>query len=85
MSARSALMSEVTEETARGLRQRAQQQGKSLDQFLREIAELDPPISPNELTSEEWRRRFDAFLAQQVSHNPQIDDSRDSIYEGRGE
>lgn len=33
--------------------------------------------------SEERRAHFEAFLAQQTSHNPNVDDSRESIYFGR--
>lgn len=29
---------------------------------------------------DEWREFFHAFLAQQTSHNPNFDDSRESIY-----
>lgn len=32
---------------------------------------------------EEWIARFDAWIATQRSRNPNFDDSRESIYEGR--
>jgi hypothetical protein len=54
-----------------------------LEQELREPAK---PENPNDLPFEEWQRRYRAM----VENVPQVnvgfvDDSRESIYEGRGE
>ena len=40
---------------------------------------------PDKLSAEEWVRRFTSWTQSQRSTNPYFDDSRESIYEGRGE
>ncbi len=41
--------------------------------------------TPSKLSPEEWVKRFTAWTKSQRSTNPHFDDSRESIYEGRGE
>lgn len=43
------------------------------------------PSHPDKLSTEEWVRRFITWTQSQRSTNPHFDDSRESIYEGRGE
>ena len=43
--------------------------------------EVDWETPVGQLTYEQWKARFDAFLSEQVSRNPHFDDSRDSIYD----
>ncbi|WP_425613748.1 DUF1778 domain-containing protein [Anatilimnocola sp. NA78] len=46
------------------------------------IAERNAGLLPAEQRSQEQRKReYRAFIAQQTSHNPNFDDSRDSIYD----
>ena len=47
-----------------------------------EIDERDESeYSPSKLSSEQRRARFHAWLKKQTSHNPNFDDSRESIYD----
>lgn len=42
--------------------------------------------SPNELPYEVWRNEFEAWIRSVPQMNPgSVDDSRESIYQGRGE
>ena len=43
------------------------------------------PSSSRRLSVEEWTKRFDAWVATHRPHDRFVDDSRESIYEGRGE
>ncbi len=71
------------------LQRMAYRAGKPAPQYALELLreQLDRvPKSPNDLPSEERQQRFEAFLAEfsrPVGHF--VDDSRESIYEGRGE
>lgn len=38
--------------------------------------------TPSE-TAEAWAQRFERWISRQTSHNPNVDDSRESIYEDR--
>jgi len=42
----------------------------------------EPPESAS-ITTEEWLHQFDAWIGTLVSHNPNVDDSRDSFYSDR--
>ena len=44
-------------------------------------SDVDWSTPVEELTREQWRRRFEDFISQQRSWNPDFDDSRDSIYD----
>jgi predicted transcriptional regulator len=43
---------------------------------------VEEPSSPA-IPYEEWARLFDEWLSEQVSRNPNFDDSRESIYPDR--
>lgn len=46
------------------------------------LAERNATLLPNEQRSLAQRRKeYRAFIEQQTSHNPNVDDSRDSIYD----
>ncbi|QDU28198.1 hypothetical protein ETAA8_32980 [Anatilimnocola aggregata] len=46
------------------------------------IAERNALLAPGDQRSREHRKReYRAFIEQQTSHNPNFDDSRDSIYD----
>lgn len=42
----------------------------------------EPPESAA-ITTEEWLHQFDTWMSSLVSHNPRVDDSRDSFYPDR--
>lgn len=41
----------------------------------------DPEDSPSKLSYEQWSKKFREWQATLVSHNPNFDDSRESIYD----
>lgn len=55
-----------------------------LDKLLQQVAKDrmpgDPPM-PRTETAEEWVTRFLEWVNSQESRNPNMDDSRDSIYD----
>jgi plasmid stability protein len=79
------------------LKERAATSGKEITQYASEILEQAIATPQNESTQsvnlsvEEWRARFKAFLAEAHEYAKQLppdfvlDDSRESIYAGRGE
>lgn len=50
------------------------------EKFAESTAEA--PVTA-ELSGDEWRRQFDAWVADHHSRNPQLNDSRESIYADR--
>jgi hypothetical protein len=78
---------ELPPDIEKTLRQRAADTRQTPEQFAAFIIEMTmkASIPPKELTAEEWIAEWKAWGA---SHRPlphPADDSRDSIYEGRGE
>jgi plasmid stability protein len=81
---------ELSPETEKQLRDRATENGQSVEAFLRQLAEqaatvklVGPPS--NRMTPEQWSAEFRTWVA---SHRPvpgSVDDSRVTIYAGRGE
>jgi hypothetical protein len=73
------------------LRERAAQFGKPFETFLQEVAERAakdetakvPPPPP--MSTEEWIAEWRAFVNSRPARPIIADDSRESIYEGRGE
>lgn len=83
------LMLHLTSETEAKLREQAARSGKSLEALALEaledmLAECDD--SSRLLSSDAWKAKFREFLAS-LPHSDAafVDDSRESIYEGRGE
>lgn len=79
---------ELTEEQKRWLAELAEETGRPwrdiLDESLGTESNGKKSILPTEdpyiNNPDEWREYFGVFLAQQTSHNPNFDDSRESIY-----
>jgi hypothetical protein len=71
-----------------GLPPKAVEAVRTLVEALRQQAGSTAPTSPS---GDDWRRLFDAYLRQvaaRASRYPEgfvVDDSRETIYEGRGE
>lgn len=79
---------EVDEETARALQARARAQNMTLDSYLKSL--VDTSDTPNTRskparTPEQWIAEFNAWASSHKHLSYEADDSRDSIYEGRGE
>jgi plasmid stability protein len=70
------------------LTQRAAATGRSVDdvaiEALRDALSADAAINP-ERDHEAWRARLQAIIDRHPAVDHFVDDSRDSIYEGRGE
>jgi hypothetical protein len=71
------------------LRHRAQAAGfASVEEYIQQLVRRDvqqedvrqPAPDPEQQTAEEWVRDFDAWVRTLKSHNPNFDDSRESIY-----
>ena len=78
----------LTPEAEARLRDQAAQRGKSLETIALEAIDekLSADAKPNDsLSKEEWARRFDSWVASHRLVKHLVDDSRESIYEGRGE
>ena len=77
---------EVEEETARKLEDLAKARNMTVPGYLKVVADRpNPDKSPDELSDEEWSALWQDWV---TSHKPPahpVDDSRASIYEGRGE
>jgi hypothetical protein len=78
------------------LREVASQSGKSLEVYLQELAERaamerrangvsTPSTSVVDLPLEQWLAEWRAFIGRSRKYPVIADDSRESIYEGRGE
>ena len=82
---------QLPQETEQKLREKASLTGKSLETYVQEIAERaakeeaakSPP--PPEMSAEEWIAEWRAFVDSRPIRPVIADDSRESIYEGRGE
>jgi hypothetical protein len=77
-------------ETESQLRQKALAAGKDIEGFVRQAVEeklSTEKLPALESTSrDQWLKRFDAWIASHpLRPNVQLDDSRQSIYAGRGE
>jgi hypothetical protein len=71
------------------LRQRAAALGKDVDTFVREIVIEEvadmPAIENCAVSHTEFMERLDAMIQRHGIRNGNFDDSRESIYSGRGE
>jgi hypothetical protein len=66
------------------LREVAATRGQSVDDYVTSLVELSLPVPPK-LTGEAWEKAFREYLASHKPIDVTVDDSRESIYEGRGE
>jgi hypothetical protein len=87
---------ELAADTEQKLREQASRSGKSLETYVQELAERATqdqaaagpsatPSAPTEETPEQKVAMWRAWVAKQPRRNVIADDSRESIYEGRGE
>ena len=78
-----------TTEIESALRQRAAAVGKDVDTLVREIVTEEVIASeapePTEESHPDFMHRLDAMIQRHGIRNGKFDDSRDSIYSGRGE
>lgn len=75
-------------ETEQKLREAAARRGETLEAYLASMAAscaVDVGGPPSEQTAEEWVAEFRAWAASHAPVTHFVDDSRESIYEGRGE
>lgn len=80
----------LSPETESKLHERAAATGKDVPTLIREAVEeklalKGEPSAPSEMPYDRWKAAFDQWVA---SHRPVehfVDDSRESIYGGRGE
>ena len=80
----------LPDEIERKLQARAKDQDRDVTTVAIEILEkeLQPPAkpeNPNDLPYDEWHRRFKAMVTGHPMIDVVVDDSRETIYEGRGE
>jgi len=79
----------LPEKIERKLQARAQERGQDLGtaalQILEQELDQSAPPNPNDLPYEVWRQRFEAMLQNLPHIDVLVDDSRETIYEGRGE
>ena len=83
---------QLTPDTELKLRTKASQVGQSPEEFLAQLATQAvadvKAVDPRDNSAEGIQRWLDEFHASVASHKPVdwfVDDSRESIYEGRGE
>lgn len=78
---------QLDEKTADGLNAQAKALGMSLQEFLRSIAGngSHSTKSPADVPYDQWSTRLQAWAAGFPTLPHQADDSRESIYAGRGE
>ena len=73
-------------ETVKKLREKAARAGQTLEAYLEQLAaESAAGGSAATLSANEWAVQFRAWIASHQSLATPADDSRESIYEGRGE
>lgn len=77
----------IDDRTYAKLARRAKSDGMTVEEWLVEEADAQPTAesdsAPGHLrgrTREEWRRDFEAMLAEMKPRNSNVDDSRESIY-----
>ena len=72
------------------LRERAAAAGKDVESIVREavdekLAAVATPTGPEGKSYEQWAAEFKAWIASHKPVSHFVDDSRESIYAGRGE
>jgi hypothetical protein len=80
---------EIDDAVASALEAEARARHMTLSGYLQTLAERvkpdEPAKSPDRLSYEEWLKLFEDWLASHKRLDYIADDSRESIYEGRGE
>ncbi len=88
--AMSSIIEEIKPETAEMIKAQAEALGLSVDEYLRELLpasngdSLDQPLYKTAST-EEWLSAFSEWATDHPTLPIMADDSRESIYQGRGE
>jgi hypothetical protein len=80
------LMLNISPETEILLREYVAATGKQPEQLALEALQdrlASEETSGRSLPADEWLRQFDAWVGTLTSHNPNVDDSRESIYPDR--
>lgn len=76
---------ELTPDQVAELERRAAILGTNLQDYVRELVEdqLEAPedVGSHELPYHQWREEFRSWLAGRKPRNPNVDDSRESIYD----
>ena len=81
-----ALTLKLSPETEKKLREKAARAGQTLEACLEQLAaESSAGGSAATLSAKEWAVQFRAWIESHKSLATAADDSRESIYEGRGE
>jgi len=91
-----AITLDLPAEAVRLLKEKAARAGQTLENYLQELAKRDvraangsPSVDsqavPSALPTEEWVARWYAWAERQLPRAVVLDDSRESIYAGRGE
>jgi hypothetical protein len=75
----------ISESAKQQLRRRASEQGVPLEEFARTVLEREAgtPVAPQ--SSEDWVAEWREWSSNRPRRELSLDDSRDAIYEGRGE
>ena len=80
-----AITLDLSPEQQAELERRAAVSGSDVATFLRAVVaeNLDDEVGSEsqEMPFEKWQAEFRAFVARQCSRNPNVDDSRESIYD----
>lgn len=80
------LILNISPETEIRLREYVAATGKQPEQLALEALQdklAADETSTGSLSTDEWLRQFDAWVGTLTSHNPNVDDSRESIYPDR--
>lgn len=83
------VMLDLPPELVQRLQEKAAQQGKTLEAYIQELATREgrtaEPTAQRKPSTEEWIAEWRAWAANRKPVQGVIDDSRESIYAGRGE
>ncbi|HJZ57164.1 MAG TPA: hypothetical protein VKE74_19495 [Gemmataceae bacterium] len=74
-----------SEATREQLRRRASERGMPLEELARTVLECEAGVPVPEKSAEEWVAEWRAWIASRLVRELSVDDSGESIYEGRGQ
>ena len=82
----------LTPDVERKLQEKVAQNGQTLEEYLENLARQSAadaaspaPLSPSQLSADQWVAAWRAWVKGHPPFPVLADDSRESIYEGRGE
>jgi hypothetical protein len=75
----------LSPETEKKLREKAARAGQTLEAYLEQLAAESAGGSAATLSANEWAVQLRAWIASHKSLDTPAHDSRESIYEGRGQ